>query len=118
MMTSSILHLFPDTNLFIQCKALDQLDWSAWKAFDEVRLVVSRPVLREIDYRKNKGSDRVGKRARTTAALFGEIIKSGLAGKIIRDAEPRVVLSIEPQHNQSRALADPPVPMKPAPLPL
>lgn len=51
---TGILYLFADTNLFIQCRALVELDWSAWASFDEVHVIVSRPVQREIDYRKNK----------------------------------------------------------------
>ena len=56
-MADSILYFFVDTNLFLQCRQLEQLDWSPWDSFEEVRLIVSKAVLREIDYRKNKGSD-------------------------------------------------------------
>jgi integrase len=59
----AILYLFPDTNLFIQCRPLEQLDWSYFGSFEELHLIVSRPVHKEIDYRKNKGNDRVGTRA-------------------------------------------------------
>ena len=48
-MTERIIFLFPDTNLFIQCLPLVELDWSMWKQFDEVHLIVSRPVQEEID---------------------------------------------------------------------
>jgi len=42
---TKILYLFPDTNLLIQCLPLEQLDWERWKEFDEIDLIVSRPVL-------------------------------------------------------------------------
>lgn len=42
----STLYLFPDTNLFIQCRPLEELDWTQWSAFDQVHLIVSRPVQR------------------------------------------------------------------------
>ena len=29
-MSEKILYLFPDTNLFIECKPLAELDWSEW----------------------------------------------------------------------------------------
>lgn len=89
-----ILYFFPDTNVFIQCRPLSQVDWSAWKEFDEVHLVVSRPVQSEIDNHKNKGSDRLGKRARTTSSLFREIILADPPEKVIRDIGPRVKLVI------------------------
>jgi len=60
-----VLHLFPETNVFIQCRPLDELDWSAWAGFYEVHLVVCRPVQREIDNQKNRGNDRVGIEAST-----------------------------------------------------
>ncbi len=44
-MADSILYFFVDTNLFLQCRPLEQLDWSPWDSFEEVRLIVSKPVL-------------------------------------------------------------------------
>ena len=101
-MSATILCYFVDTNLFFQCRPLEQLDWSPWKAFDEVQLVVSKPVLREIDYRKNKSSDRVGKRARSTVAMFREMQSTGK--KVVHANSPRVILSIEPHHPPSDSL--------------
>ena len=101
-MTNTVLHFFLDTNLFIQCHPLEQLDWSPWRAFEEVRLIVSRPVLREIDRLKTKGNDRVGRRARTASAMLREIL--GDAHKVIRPQSPRVILSVELQHTYNREL--------------
>ena len=45
-MADRILYLFPDTNLFIQCRPLSELGWDRWGAFDEIHLIVlvrSRP---------------------------------------------------------------------------
>lgn len=95
-MNASIINFFVDSNLFLQCRPLEQLDWTSWKDFEEVRLIVSRPVLREIDYRKNKGSDRVGKRARAASAMFRKMLPEG--HKIIRSSEPGVILSVKPQY--------------------
>jgi hypothetical protein len=102
--TGSIINFFVDTNLLVQCRPLEQLDWSPWASFEEVRLIVSSPVIREIDYRKNKGNDRVGNRARAASAMFREILKDGQ--KIVRDSDPRVILSVEPQHLYSKELED------------
>lgn len=95
-MSLSILYYFVDTNLFIQCQSLEQIDWSPLGTFEEVWLIVSHPVLREIDYRKNKGNDRSGRRARSTLTMFRKMGKGGC--KLIRSENPRVVLTIEPEH--------------------
>ncbi len=103
-MTASTVRYFVDSNLFLQCRPLEELDWSSWTGFDEVRLIVSSPVLREIDYRKNKGNDRVAKRARATSARFRKMVAVGQAP--IHAANPRVVLSVEPQHTPSPELEE------------
>jgi len=46
------LFLLPDSNLFIHCKPLKDLDWSLWKKYSHVRLIVTRPVQVEIDRHK------------------------------------------------------------------
>jgi hypothetical protein len=90
------LCLFPDTNLFVQCRALHELDWQRY-GFDEVCLIVCRPIQAEIDNQKNKGGDRVGRRAREASSLFREIIIGNTGHKIVRERNPSVKLFIEPQ---------------------
>ena len=89
-----ILYLFPDTNLFIQCRSLEHIDWSEIGEFDEIQLFVSQPVQKEIDAQKNKGNQRLGKRARKTAAFFKDILTSNTKRHIIKDARPRVTISV------------------------
>lgn len=101
-----ILYLFPDTNLFIQCLPLQELDWSCWSDFDEVHLIVCRPVQREIDNQKNRGNDRVGKRARNIHSLFGKVIVSESGYELIRKSRPHVRLLIEPNWLPSSELQD------------
>lgn len=101
-MTTSTLYFFVDTNLLIHCHAPEDLDWSPWREFEELRLVVSTPVLREIDRLKTRGG-RVGKRARAASAMFREML--GQPHKVVRAQSPRVVLSVEPQHTYSQDLA-------------
>ena len=103
-MSGSVVYLFVDTNLLFQCRPLEELDWSAWNEFDEVQLIVSKPVLREIDYRKNKGNDRVGKRARAASAILRKMLND--RDKIVHDSGPCVKLSVEPQHQCSKDLED------------
>ncbi len=89
------LFLFPDTNLFIQCRPLNQIDWSLLGDFEEINLIVSRPVQREIDNQKNRGNDRVAQRARATYPLFRKIITGNLGYEQVNDAPP-VKLIISP----------------------
>ena len=95
MTTESILYLFPDTNLFVQCRDLNELDWSEWDAFDEVHLLVSRPVQREIDNQKGRGNTRLSHRARSVYSTFRTIISSDVNFMIVRDTAPRVKLLLE-----------------------
>ena len=95
-MADRILYLFPDTNLFVQCRALPELGWDAWGAYGEVHLIVSRPIQTEIDQHKNRGNDRVAKRARAASSLLREIIVGG-GGKIVRNAGPAVKVEVRPE---------------------
>jgi hypothetical protein len=103
-MTSTI-YLFPDTNLFVQCKSLRELDWSTWAEFDEVHLIVSRPVQAEIDNQKGKGSSRLAKRARTASSMFRGILLSDTKYLEVRAGKPvvRVYLRQDLKWNPSLA---------------
>jgi hypothetical protein len=90
------LILFPDTNLFVQCRALHELDWQRY-GFDDIQLIVCRPIQAEIDNQKNKGGDRLARRARSASSLFREIILNNNGHKILRESDPSVKLLIEPQ---------------------
>ena len=105
-MADKVVYLFPDTNLFIQCRPLDQLDWSDWSEFGQVNLIVCRPVQREIDSRKNRGSDRAAKRARKTNSIFREIFTSNEKYLEVRDANPRVRLYLQASSLPSTDLQD------------
>ena len=100
----STAYLFVDTNFLIQCRQPKDLDWSFWKDFTEVRLIVSKPVLREIDSLKNRGNERRARRARTASANFRRMRPSGQ--EVVHASGPRVLLSVEPHHNRSAELDD------------
>ena len=102
-MTDTTLYIFVDTNLFIQCRPLEDLDWSPWRGFEEVKLIVSAPVLREIDNLKWRGG-RAGKRARIASAIFRDML--GQPHKVVHARSPRVVLSVEAQHTHDPDLAN------------
>ncbi len=87
-----ILYFFPDTNFFIQCRPFGELDWGRWSDFDEVHLIVTRPVQSEIDQHKYRGSDRLAKRARLASSLLRDIVKSSDGHRIVHASRPLVKL--------------------------
>ncbi|WP_081648770.1 PIN domain-containing protein [Ponticaulis koreensis] len=96
--------LFVDTNLFFQCRALEELDWSEWVDYEAVHLIVSSPVLREVDYRKKQGNDRVGKRARKASERFRDML--GKNEVMIRGTNPCITLHVEAQHTYDGSLSN------------
>ena len=100
-----ILHLFPDANVFVQCRDLHELDWSKYAEHDEVRLIVCMPVQQEINRHKGRGNDRLGRRSRKVHSMFREIIVSGNAYKVVRESGPIVKLLFEPSCQPDPALA-------------
>ena len=93
-MPDSTLYLFPDTNLFIQCFPLEELDWSEWADYDEIILIVSRPVQREIDSQKRRANTRLAKRAQKAYQLFREILASDSHNYTVLTDSPRVTLRL------------------------
>lgn len=92
-----ILTLFLDTNIFIQCKSLSEIDWSVLGDVDQVDLVVTRPVQVEIDRQKGKGTGRVARRARAAASKFGEALNCKDETLIITKGRPEVRLRVSTQ---------------------
>ena len=102
--SEAALHLFCDTNLFLQCLPLAQLDWSAWQALDVVDVIVSYPVLREIDGLKHKGNDRQAKRARDANSKLRSMLPAGV--EVVRESGPKVTLRVKPDLRYDDELAD------------
>jgi hypothetical protein len=55
------VHLVADTNLFFECKALEELPWSEL-GYESIVILLTKPVLDEIDKHK-KANGRTRKRA-------------------------------------------------------
>jgi PIN domain len=100
------LYCFPDTNLFIQCKSLDVLDWSVLGDFDAIDLIVTRPVQKEIDAHKGKGNARVASRSRAAASVLKEVLASELGYKEIRAHSPCVRLYVQLDLKPDSTLSD------------
>ena len=105
-MAEGTVYLFPDTNVFIQCKPLEQLDWSEWQDFSEIHLLASRPVQREIDDQKIRGNSRVARKARTTYQMFRKIIDGRQEYELIKCSTPVVKLYLEGPSRPSPELED------------
>lgn len=73
-MTTRIATIFPDTNLFIQCHPLGDLDWSSWAEYDELHLLVCRSVQRELDSLKIHRKNRVAHKARKACKILKTLI--------------------------------------------
>ncbi len=83
-----------DTNFFLQCHPPEMIDWSLIGASDDILLLVPRPVQKEIDRFKQKGSDRRSKRARLATKLFRKAIDDDNFECKVRDKNPRVVVRL------------------------
>ena len=105
-MADRVLYLFPDTNLFIQCRPLENIDWTTWGSFDEIHLLVCRPVQSEIDNQKNRGNGRVARRATTTYQRFRDIVTGDVGYSFVRADHPRVALYLEAPSRPSPELED------------
>jgi hypothetical protein len=68
--------LFVDSNFFLQCKKYDQLPWRNLTDQNRITILISSPVLKEIDKLKNDGNLRRSKRAREATALFRKMLNS------------------------------------------
>jgi PIN domain len=87
--------LVADTNLFLECRALSDLPWHEL-GYAKVELIVSRPVQQELDNHKKNERGRTFKRALAATKLLRELVISGQTALVIRESEPRVILSIMP----------------------
>jgi hypothetical protein len=97
------LHLVADTNLFFECKSLDQLPWSELGA-DPIVILLTKPVLDEIDTHK-KGSGRTRERALAIYGRVRDMLKSSAKEVEIQASFPRVLLRREGTAKPDPALA-------------
>jgi hypothetical protein len=98
--------LFPDTNVFLQCKALNELQWGDIIVADEIELLVGAPVQDEIDHLKSDGNQRRARRARDANRLFRSVLVSAGESLVIREADPRITLRFAPPLHPKRETAE------------
>jgi len=68
--------VFPDTNLFLHCRALHDLPWHELFDSDALHLKIATTVVDEIDRLKRDGNPKRAKRAREANALFRQLLTS------------------------------------------
>lgn len=105
MNTMKVLYLFPDTNVFFQCKPLDQVDWSSFGSWNVIQVVLTRPVQAEIDAFKGKGNGRQAARARTTSSLIRQLLDAEDGCMVLRTS-PQVVLCLRHGLRRDESMAD------------
>ncbi|WP_027143767.1 hypothetical protein [Mesorhizobium sp. WSM3626] len=84
------IHLVADTNLFFECKPLDQLPWQEL-GYDPIVILLAKPVLDEIDKHKNANS-RTRDRALEIFRRVRQMLKFSVLESEIRTSAPKVVL--------------------------
>ncbi|MGQ0599020.1 PIN domain-containing protein [Aquabacterium sp.] len=105
VITSKTLYLFPDTNVFLQCKSLEQVDWSSFGTWGSIQIVITRPVQSEIDAFKGKGNSRQASRARTTSSLIRRLLDAEDCSIELR-LEPRVLLCLRHDLRRDESVAN------------
>jgi hypothetical protein len=89
-----MIEIVPDTNVLLHARKLVSLPWEEIDPV-ELRIAIVGPTLREIDKHKTKPG-RVGRRARDISAELREILKLPERTKTLREASPRVTISVVP----------------------
>ena len=88
------VQLVADTNLFFECRTLEDLPWSEL-GYDPVVILLTKPVLDEIDKHK-KGTGRTRNRALEIFQRVRGMLESSTQEVEIQAASPRVVLRRTP----------------------
>lgn len=84
------VHLVADTNLFFECRSLEDLPWSEL-GYDPVVILLTKPVLDEIDKHK-KGAGRTRSRALEIFGRVRDMLASSAQEVEIQTSSPKVVL--------------------------
>lgn len=92
---TGILHLFIDSNVLLECKALEELPWEELGKYDEFHLIVCRTVQREIDNHKSGSRDRVQDRARKASSLFNKALEDPQGHYLVRHTRPIIKMFLD-----------------------
>ncbi|MBW2005491.1 MAG: hypothetical protein JRI72_12990 [Deltaproteobacteria bacterium] len=101
-----MIAFFTDTNLFLQCIDIKDLPWNEISEGEDVTIIISRPVMEEVDRLKHDGNKRRAKRARKASSLLRKIILSDECNEIIKESGPSVVVSFSPTPESNIKMAE------------
>lgn len=96
------VHLVADTNLFFECKSLEQLPWLEL-GYDPVVILLTKPVLDEIDKHK-KASGRTRARALEIFSRARNMLTLSVQEIEIQSSSPKVILRRMPSVKPDSAL--------------
>jgi hypothetical protein len=86
-----------DTNTFLQCRPYNEIPWTALTGSDAVRLILTMPVLDELEAKKQGQNKRLQKRARMVLPridkAFGEDNQDYF--QVERDGRPMIGVTLE-----------------------
>lgn len=86
-----VMRVFVDANIFIEMKDLSSLNWrDVFPHVEDIRILVSMHVVKELDKLKNDRTERRRRRARVALQLIDEA--SRLNEKVLRETPYRVTL--------------------------
>jgi len=83
-----------DANILLHGRKVVDIPWAEIET-EEVRVIIVGPTLREVEKFKTKPG-RVGKRARDVSSELREMLKLPGRSKIVREAKPRVSMTVVP----------------------
>jgi hypothetical protein len=89
--------LFIDSNLFLQCRPLQDLDWDRLVGQEEVTLLVPSAVLAELDKHKSDGNSRRAQRARRAIQFLDSLLVAPDDRVIVRTTPTKVIAQFAPE---------------------
>lgn len=89
--------LFVDSNLFLQCRPLQDLDWHRLVGREEVTILVPSAVLAELDKHKSDGNSRRAQRARRALQFLDSLLEAPDDGVIVRTTPTNVIAQFAPE---------------------
>lgn len=89
--------IFVDSNVFLQCRPLEDLDWNSLCGSGEVTLLVPSAVLAELDTHKSNGNSRRAQRSRRALQFLNSILEAPDDMVVIRDNPSKVLARFAPE---------------------
>ena len=89
--------LFVDSNLFLQCRPPQDLDWDRLVGREEVTILVPSAVLAELDKHKSDGNSRRAQRARRALQFLDSLLEAPDDAVTVRTTPTKVMAQFAPE---------------------